>query len=113
MRMKVLSIPLIFLLATAIGCSTVSQNRGAATGAGVGAATGAAAGVILGHSARAAVIGGLLGGLAGGAIGHYKYDAKENRPETAKDLNYRPSSGNMIKVENVEVSPSTVTPEDR
>lgn len=108
--MKLISIPLVFLLVTAFGCSTVSENRGAATGAGVGAATGAAAGAIFGRSTGAAVIGGLLGALAGGAIGHYGYDQKQNRQETAKTLNYQPSSGNMIKVENVDVSPANVAP---
>ncbi len=88
----------------------VKENPGAAVGAGAGAATGAIAGAVLGKSAGSAVIGGLLGALAGGAIGHYAYDRSKDREQTAKDLNFQPSDGNTIKVENVTASPQTVKP---
>ncbi len=88
----------------------VKDNPGAAVGAGAGAATGAAAGAVIGKSGKAAVVGGLLGALAGGAIGHYAYDRRKDRAQTAKDLNSQPSQGNKVKVEKVSASPQTVQP---
>ncbi len=90
--------------------NTIKNNPGAAVGAGAGAATGAAAGAVIGKSAGAAVVGGLLGALAGGAIGHYVYDKRKDRQQTAQDLKFQPSKGNMIKVENASASPQTVKP---
>ncbi len=86
------------------------ENPGAVVGAGAGAVAGAAAGAAIGKSAGSAVIGGLLGALAGGAIGHYAYDRPKDREQTAKDLNFQPSQGKMIKVENVSASPEKVKP---
>jgi outer membrane lipoprotein SlyB len=84
----------LFSFQRMIGCGT-----GRMVGAGAGAATGAAIGAAVGKSVGSAVIGGLLGALAGGVIGHYAYD-KPKDEQTAKNLNFQPSQGNLIKVEN-------------
>ncbi len=99
------------------GCASIpEEHKGAATGAGVGAATGALAGALLGSrgaKTEMAVVGGLLGALAGGAIGHYAYDQKRTKEETAKRYDYKPSEGTLIRIENVSVSPSVAKPGDK
>ena len=86
------------------------EHKGAATGAGVGAAAGAVLGAVLGKDASSAVIGGLIGALVGDAIGHYYCDQKRTGTDTAKKYNDDPSKGPMLKIEDVSVSPQTVSP---
>lgn len=89
-----------------LGCSTIpEEHEGAAVGAGVGAAAGTLAGVIWGDSTGSAILGGLVGALVGGAIGHYAYDRKRNREETARTYNYQESQGAVLTIEEASVSP--------
>jgi len=88
---------------TFAGCGTVPEQH---KGAAVGAAAGAAAGAIIGSSStKGAVIGGLLGALIGGAIGHYAYDQRKSREETAKEHNYQSTQGTLITIEKVDATP--------
>lgn len=92
-----------------LGCSTIpEEHEGAAVGAGVGAAAGTLAGVIWGDSTGSAILGGLVGALVGGAIGHYAYDRKRNREETARTYNYQESQGAVLTIEEAAVSPQKV-----
>ncbi len=95
------------------GCATVEEeHKGAAVGAGVGAATGAVLGAAIGKDTKSAVIGGLAGALIGGAIGHYYYDKKKTRDETAKTYNYKPEHGTILTIEDATVSSQSVKPGD-
>jgi len=113
MYRKIVSIAVIMAFMTGIfGCASIPEERkGAATGAGVGAATGVAAGALLGSSGaktEMAVLGGVLGALAGGLIGHYAYDKKNSKENTAKKYNYKQSKGVFVKIESATVVPNTV-----
>ena len=118
MYRKIISVAVILMFLTGIfGCASIpEEHKGAATGAGIGAATGAVAGALLGSKGaktEMAVVGGLLGALAGGAIGHYAYDQKRTKEETAQKYNYKPSEGTLIRIEDVSVSPSVAKPGDK
>jgi len=117
MKLRIISIIIIFaFLSGLFSCATIEEHKGAATGAAVGAATGAIAGAVLGkegHKTEVAIIGGLLGGLIGGAVGHYAYDAKRTREETAQRYNYQASTGTMIRIEEASAIPNTVRPGDK
>jgi len=117
MKKKVISLVTIVMFAfLIIGCETVKEHKGAATGAGVGAATGAAAGAVLGKKGsktEAAIIGGLVGALVGGVIGHYAYDKKRTRQETAQKYDYQSSEGTRVRIEDVSAVPATVKPGDK
>lgn len=118
MYRKIISVAVILTFLTGIfGCASIpEEHKGAATGAGIGAATGAIAGALLGSKGaktEMAVVGGLLGALAGGAIGHYAYDQKRTKEETAQKYNYKPSEGTLIRIEDVSVSPSVAKPGDK
>ncbi|MEW6109136.1 MAG: hypothetical protein AB1632_08260 [Nitrospirota bacterium] len=112
MKLKIISIvTLISFISLMPGCATMEEHRGATTGAAIGGATGAVAGAVLadkGAKTETAIIGGLIGALIGGAIGHYAYDVKRSRQETEQRYNYQPSSGTMVRLEDVSVSPSSV-----
>lgn len=117
MKIRIISLFVVVLFALSIlGCRSIPEERkGAAAGAGVGAVTGAAAGAILGSKGaktEMAVLGGLVGALVGGAVGHYTYDKKRDRQETAQRYNYQPTAGSMLRIENAAVSPSPVRPGD-
>jgi hypothetical protein len=117
MYRKFISITVILTFLTGVfGCASLTEeHKGAATGAGIGAATGAVAGALLGAKGaktEMAILGGLVGALAGGAIGHYAYDQKRTKDETAKKYNYNSSQGNMIRIENLSVAPATAKPGD-
>jgi len=117
MYRKIISIIAILTFLTGVfGCASLpEEHKGAATGAGVGAATGAVAGALLGSKGsktEMAILGGLAGALAGGLIGHYAYDQKRTKDETAKKYNYNPSQGKLIRIEDVSVVPATVSPGD-
>ena len=118
MYRRIISVAVIVMFLTGIfGCASIpEEHKGAATGAGVGAATGAVAGALLGSKGsktEMAVLGGLLGALAGGAIGHYAYDQKRTKDETAKKYDYKPSEGTVIRIEDVSISPSVAKPGDK
>jgi hypothetical protein len=111
MNMKAISFLLVFILmGLTAGCTTMEEHKGAAVGAGAGAATGTAAGAIFGKGTGAAVVGGLLGALAGGAIGHYAYDQKKTEEQTAKDYDYETSQGQVLRIEDILVTPQKVSP---
>jgi hypothetical protein len=117
MYRKIISVTVILTFLTGVfGCASVpEEHKGAATGAGIGAATGVIAGALLGSKGaktEMAILGGLVGALAGGAIGHYAYDQKRTKEETAKKYNYNSSQGNMIRIENLSVAPAMAKPGD-
>ncbi len=95
-----------------VGCSTVEQHPGTATGAGLGAAAGAIAGSAIGEGGtKGAVVGGLLGALVGGAIGYYAYDRDRTAAETARVYNYQPATGSsVLNIEAISAMPQTVRP---
>ncbi len=108
----------LFSLATLSGCaSTVKENPGAVSGGAIGALSGGLLGGILGNQVdkkgEGIIIGAILGGLAGGTIGHYAYDQKKDRTETVKRYSYTPSSGDVLRIEDVSVSDATVRPGER
>ncbi|RNC71365.1 MAG: hypothetical protein ED859_04235 [Desulfuromonadales bacterium] len=119
--MKQRVVALIILAAFTVtgfaGCVTVpEEHKGAAKGAGIGGATGAIAGAVLageGSRTKGAVIGGLAGALLGGIIGNYTIDKKLTAEQTASKYNFQPSSGTMVRVENITTSPSSVSPSDK
>ncbi|MBE0425655.1 MAG: hypothetical protein IBX72_03300 [Nitrospirae bacterium] len=118
MYRKIISVAVILtFLIGVFGCASIpEEHKGATTGAGIGAATGAVAGALLGSEGaktEMAVVGGLLGALAGGAIGHYAYDKKKTKEETAQQYDYKPSEGTLIRIEDVSVSPSVAKPGDK
>ncbi len=117
MYRKIISITVVLtFLAGVFGCASLTEeNKGAATGAGIGAVTGAVAGTLLGAKGaktEMAILGGLAGALAGGAIGHYAYDQKRTKDETARKYNYSSSQGNLIRIEDFSVVPATAMPGD-
>jgi len=114
MKQRLISSVVIITFITLLsGCQSIPQeHKGAATGAGVGAATGAVAGAVIGKSTKGAVIGALLGALVGGAIGHYAYDKKRTREETARTYNYKESHGKILTIEEASSSPQTAHPGD-
>jgi hypothetical protein len=118
MKIKIISLVTIlsFMLGL-LGCATIpEEHKGAATGAAIGGATGALAGGLLaqrGAKTETAILGGLAGALVGGLIGHYAYDAKRSREETAQKYSYQSSMGTMVRIENVSAIPSTIKPGDK
>jgi hypothetical protein len=117
MYRKIISIIAILTFLTGVfGCASLpEEHKGAATGAGIGAATGAVAGALLGSEGaktEMAILGGLAGALAGGLIGHYAYDQKRTKDETAQKYNYNSSQGNLLRIEDVSVVPATARPGD-
>jgi outer membrane lipoprotein SlyB len=113
MKMKTRGLSLLLAITLAVftaGCASMQGHEGAAVGAGAGAATGAVAGALIGKGAGAVVVGSLLGALAGGAVGHYAYDQKKSREETAKEYNYGDSQGMVLRIESVSISPGEVSP---
>jgi len=117
MKKKIISLVTIAIFGLVImGCGTVQEHKGAATGAGVGAATGAAAGAVLGKKGskvETAIIGGLVGALVGGAIGHYAYDKKKTQQETAQKYDYKSAEGTMVRIEDVSTLPGSVKAGDK
>lgn len=109
---KIIAVLIALTFIVTISCASIpEEHKGAATGAGVGAAGGAVTGALLGKgSGQSVVLGTLLGGLLGGAIGHYGYDQRKTKQDTASAYNYEPSKGNMVRIENATASPQTVNP---
>jgi hypothetical protein len=50
----------------------------------------------------------LLGALAGGGIGNYIERQDKDRAAAASTVGYQPSQGNVVRLESVQASPSTV-----
>ncbi|MFZ3138346.1 MAG: hypothetical protein WA126_13265 [Thermodesulfovibrionales bacterium] len=118
MLRKIISIIVILTFLTGVfGCASIPQEyKGTATGAGIGAATGVVAGALLGASGaktEMAILGGLLGALAGGLIGHYGYDKKKSKEETAQKYKYNPSKGMMVRIEDTSVHPVSAKPGEK
>jgi surface antigen len=88
---------------------TVSEHKETAIGAGAGAVGGAVIGGLAGGT-KGAIIGGLLGGLAGGVIGNYMERQDRDRTAAATGVGYDPSQGDVVRVENVQASPSRARP---
>jgi len=85
----------------------ITDHKDTAIGAGVGGASGAVIGGLAGGT-EGAIIGGLVGALAGGAIGNYIERQDKDRSTAASATGYQASQGNVVRVDNVEASPSTV-----
>ena len=102
---------LVVLVATLglSGCETVQDNPKTAVGAGVGAAAGAVLGGLIGRNTTGVVIGGLLGGLAGGVIGQYLDRQDRTRAQAATAVGYDPVQGEIVRVEQVQANPGTVS----
>ncbi len=119
MKYKIISIITIlsFLVVGLFGCASIpEEHKGAATGAAIGGATGAVAGAVLagkGSKTEVAILGGLAGALIGGVIGHYAYDQKKSKAETAQKYDYQATMGTMVRIEDVSVVPATVKPGDK
>jgi len=119
--MKIRLISLITLAAFTLGgiagCGTIpKEHEGAAKGAGYGGAAGALAGAVLageGSRTKGALLGGLAGALIGGVLGNYTIDKKLTAEETSAKYNVQPSSGTMVRLENVTTTPSSVNPGER
>ncbi len=101
-------------------CITNYTAAGAVTGALAGALIGALTG---GHSAQRAVIGGAAGAVVGGGLafalawGHCMslYSDLKSFPvagaqETAQQISYEPSQGNVTKIQEFSVNPDGVAP---
>jgi uncharacterized membrane protein len=114
MKSKIVSIVTILsFMVVLFGCASIpEEHKGAATGAAVGGATGVIAGAVLGDT-KGAIIGGLAGALIGGLVGHYAYDQKKTKEETAQKYNYQSSMGTMLRIENVAAVPATVKPGEK
>ena len=118
MYKKIISVIVILTFFAGVsGCTTFGEeHKGATTGAGIGAATGAVAGALLGSKGaktEMAILGGLAGALAGGLIGHYGYDKKKSKEETAQKYKYNPSKGMMVRIEDASVHPVSAKPGDK
>lgn len=87
----------------------IKEHKETAIGAGAGAAGGAVIGGLAGGT-KGAVIGGLLGALAGGVVGNYLERQDKDGPAAASTVGYRPEQGDLVRVDKVEASPSTVRP---
>ena len=91
------------------GCETMQENPKTAMGAGAGAAAGALLGGLIGRNTTGVVVGGLLGGLAGGAIGQYLDRQDRTRAQAAAATGYDPAQGDLVRVEQVQVTPNPVS----
>jgi surface antigen len=91
------------------GCATMQENPKTAMGAGAGAAAGALLGGLIGRNTTGVVVGGLLGGLAGGAIGQYLDRQDRTRAQAAAATGYDPAQGDLVRVEQVQVTPNPVS----
>ena len=106
MSRKTVAALLILAFASVSGCASTEEHRGAAIGGGTSGAMAAPA-----HG-PGIVIGTLVGGLAGAAIGNYAYDQKRTYQEASSQYayNYNQTRQNLVRIENTDVSPNTVSP---
>jgi hypothetical protein len=104
------------IIATALIVSFASGLFGCATGRETGALSGGAIGAGVGASVSkrnpwlGALIGGAVGAVAGAAIGNYIDEQNKNRQESMRAINYRPSQGNIVKIDEVTNDPTVVKP---
>jgi len=122
MTRKWLAMAIVVLFAVSLaGCVTESgyYSPGQSAGAGAlgGAATGAAIGSIIGAATGSAATGAWVGAAAGGVIGGvggYLYAQHRNSEissgQAAAQANNYHGQGNVVSVDNVSASPSTVRP---
>jgi len=111
----------VLLVVSLAGCVTDSgyydPARSAGAGALGGAATGAAIGSIIGaatgHAATGAWVGaaagGVLGGVGGAVYASHRNSEIRSSQAAAQANNYQ-GQGNVVSVDNVMASPSTVRP---
>lgn len=107
--MRVMTILMVLVLVLTFGlsgCETIQENPKTAVGAGAGVAAGALLGGLIGRNTTGVVVGGLLGGLAGGAIGQYLDRQDRTRAQAAAATGYVPAQGNLVRVEQVQVTPN-------
>jgi hypothetical protein len=122
MTRKWLAIALIAVFAVSLaGCVTESGTydpyRSAGAGALGGAATGAAIGSIIGAATGnaatgawvGAAAGGVLGGVGGAIYAEHRNSEMRSSQAAAQAYNYQ-GQGNVVSVDNVMASPSTVSP---
>ena len=64
------------------------------------------------ESAGAAVAGGLIGGLTGGIVGRALESQSKDYSSTARDYNYSPAQGTVVRIEEVQANPSRVNAPD-
>lgn len=99
----------LLLIVTTVGCGgTTERHKGAIIGGAAGAGAGA---VIAGVAGGNELVGALLGGLAGALLGDYIQKQEATREVTLNK--YGNPSGTFIKLEEVQVIPSTARPGDR
>jgi hypothetical protein len=121
MLRKILVIALVFIIGVSVaGCATesgyYSPERSAGAGALGGAATGAALGAIIGAATGSAATGAWVGAAAGGllgGVGGYLYAQHRNSEMrsaamAAQSYNYSPAQGNVVAIDRVEATPSSV-----
>lgn len=106
MRKFIASLLIICFTLSSLGCAT-SKQTGALTGAAIGAGVGA---TIFKNKLVGALVGAAVGALAGAVIGDYIDEQKKNRQESVRDINYRPSQGNIVRVEDTTIEPIRVKP---
>lgn len=99
---------LVCILLMEAGCQSYGQTAG--LGALIGAGTGAAIGSARGEAGTGALIGAAVGGLAGLIAHDIRARRVRDQRATAADYNYQPAQGEVLRMENVQVAPSTVKP---
>ncbi len=122
MTRKWLAMAIVVLFAVSLaGCATESgyydPARSAGAGALGGAATGAALGAIIGAATGnaatgawvGAAAGGVLGGVGGALYAEHRNSEIRSSQAAAQAYNYQ-GQGNVVSVDNVMASPSTVSP---
>jgi hypothetical protein len=109
MKGLIASLLIVYFTLSLFGCET-GRGTGALAGGAIGAGVGAA---VSKHNRLAgALIGGALGAIAGAAVGNYIDEQKKNRQESVRDINYRPSQGNIVQIEQSNIDPVEVKPGD-
>jgi hypothetical protein len=87
----------------------IKSNPQTATGHGAGGTAGAPVDSLADDGAGAA-IGGLTGMLAGGAIGNLRDRQQRTRAATAETVAYSEEMGNVVRIEEVSLSPQAIRP---
>jgi uncharacterized protein YcfJ len=107
MKKTIIGLLCVFLLALPVSCAEMSSTQ---TGGLIGAGAGGVLGALIGKDKPllGAAIGVAVGALAGMAIGYYVDKKEKSATETAQELNYKPSQGTVVKVEDVRMEPETV-----
>ena len=104
---------LAWLVVTLSGCETIERsikgNPRTAIGAGAGGAGGALIGGMAG-STQGAIIGGLSGVLVGGVVGALLDRQERTREATVVNVAYSHDQGNLVRIEEVGINPSTIRP---